>query len=128
MADGAVATRSESEEDIGYEPSKDGVGELGPDRRDADPGEVHRALGADDPRGQGLGRKVSFCESRHDPNVLGLGGEYRGAFQFTMDAWRISPNSPGGDPIDYSYKVQAVVAVSLMHEMGTGPWPVCGSR
>jgi hypothetical protein len=40
--------------------------------------------------------------------------------------WKTSPRSPGGDPIDYSYRTQAVVAVLLMHEMGTSPWPVCG--
>ncbi len=80
------------------------------------------------PEDKAWAKRVSFCESGLDPNALGLGGSYRGAFQFTPDAWRISPNSPGGDPIDYSWITQAVVAVSLMHEMGTGPWPVCGSR
>lgn len=71
-------------------------------------------------------RDVSECESGHDPNALALGGDYRGAFMFTPDAWRTSPKSPGGDPIDYSYKTQAVVAVALKKRDGTGPWPVCG--
>ena len=71
-------------------------------------------------------RKVSWCESGRDPDALGLGGQYRGAFMFTRDAWKTSPKTPGGDPIDYSYRTQAVVAVALKERDGTGPWPVCG--
>jgi transglycosylase-like protein len=71
-------------------------------------------------------RDVSECESGHDPDAVALGGDYRGAFMFTPDAWETSPKSPGGDPIDYSYKTQAVVAVALKKRDGTGPWPVCG--
>ena len=71
-------------------------------------------------------RKVSWCESGRDPDALGLGGQYRGAFMFTRDAWRTSPKTPGGDPIDYSYRTQAVVAVALKKRDGTRPWPVCG--
>jgi hypothetical protein len=70
--------------------------------------------------------KVSYCETGRDPNATALGGDYRGAFMFTWDAWRTSPKTPGGDPIDYSYRTQAVVAVMLMRKVGTGPWPVCG--
>jgi hypothetical protein len=70
--------------------------------------------------------KVSYCETGHDPDATALGGDYRGAFMFTWDAWRTSPKTPGGDPIDYSYRTQAVVAVMLMRKVGTGPWPVCG--
>jgi hypothetical protein len=66
------------------------------------------------------------CESGGDPNAIGGGGAYRGAFQFTRSTWKTSPKSPGGDPIAYPYKTQAVVAVLLMHDVGTGPWPVCG--
>ncbi len=71
-------------------------------------------------------RKVSWCESGRDPDALGLGGQYRGAFMFTRDAWKTSPKTPGGDPIDYSYRTQAVVAVALKKRDGTRPWPVCG--
>ena len=71
-------------------------------------------------------RKVAECESGRDPNAVALGGSYRGAFMFTWDAWKTSPKSPGGDPTDYSYKTQAVVAVALKKRDGTGPWPVCG--
>ena len=71
-------------------------------------------------------RRVAECESGRDPNAVALKGRYRGAFMFTRDAWKTSPKSPGGDPIDYSYKTQAVVAVHLKRRDGTRPWPVCG--
>jgi hypothetical protein len=51
---------------------------------------------------------------------------YRGAFQFMKSTWRTSPKSPGGDPIRFTYKTQAVVAVHLKKRAGTSPWPVCG--
>lgn len=66
------------------------------------------------------------CESGGDPRAIGGGGLYRGAFQFLKSTWRTSPKSPGGDPIRYTYKTQAVVAVALKRQVGTGPWPVCG--
>ena len=71
-------------------------------------------------------RKVARCESGRDPNAVAMGGRFLGAFMFTPDAWETSPKSPGGTPIDYSYRTQAVVAVALKHRDGTGPWPVCG--
>lgn len=71
-------------------------------------------------------RGVSECESGHDPDATALGGDYRGAFMFAPQTWETSPKSPGGDPIDYSYKTQAVVAVALKKRDGTRPWPVCG--
>ena len=71
-------------------------------------------------------RKTAKCESGGDPNAIGGGGRYRGAFQFMKSTWRTSPKSPGGDPINYSYKTQAVVAVKLKHRDGAGHWPVCG--
>jgi hypothetical protein len=70
--------------------------------------------------------RVAHCETGRDPNLTALDGDYRGAFMFTWNAWKTSPKSPGGDPIDYTYRVQAVVAVALMHRDGTAPWPVCG--
>ena len=69
---------------------------------------------------------TSQCESGGDPDAIGSGGLYRGAFQFTRSTWKASPKSPGGDPIAYPYKTQAVVAVLLMHRDGTQHWPVCG--
>ncbi len=69
---------------------------------------------------------VATCESGKDPDAIGGDGLYRGAFQFMRETWRSAPRSPGGDPIDHSYKVQAVVAVALKRHQGTSPWPVCG--
>ena len=71
-------------------------------------------------------RNTAECESGGDPKAIGGGGRYRGAFQFMKTTWRSSPKSPGGDPIDYSYTTQAVVAVKLKHRDGAGHWPVCG--
>ena len=71
-------------------------------------------------------RSTSRCESGGDPHAIGGGGTYRGAFQFMRSTWKASPRSPGGDPIAYRYKTQAVVAVLLMHRDGAGHWPVCG--
>jgi Transglycosylase-like domain len=70
--------------------------------------------------------KTSYCESGENPRAVALGGSYRGAFMFTRPAWRGAPKSPGGDPIKYSWRTQAVVAVALKHQLGTKPWPVCG--
>ena len=74
----------------------------------------------------GWAHKTSQCESGQDPKALGDGGRYRGAFMFTRNAWKTSPKSPGGDPIDYTWQTQAVVAIMLKHRDGTRPWPVCG--
>jgi len=71
-------------------------------------------------------KKTARCESGGDPKAIGGGGRYRGAFQFMKATWRTSPKSPGGDPIDYPYTTQAVVAVKLKHRDGAGHWPVCG--
>ena len=70
--------------------------------------------------------QTSECESGGDPDAIGGGGLYRGAFQFMRSTWKHSPKSPGGDPIAYPYRTQAVVAVSLKRADGTGHWPVCG--
>jgi hypothetical protein len=70
--------------------------------------------------------RTAECESGRDPKAIGGDGRYRGAFQFLRSTWRTSPRSPGGDPIRYTYKTQAVVAVALKKRVGTGPWPVCG--
>lgn len=71
-------------------------------------------------------RQVAECESGRNPNALGGGGRYRGAFQFSSSTWKTSPRSPGGDPVAYSYKTQAFVAVKLMRRDGKGHWPNCG--
>jgi hypothetical protein len=66
------------------------------------------------------------CESGKDPDAIGGGGTYRGAFQFMKSTWRHAPKSPGGDPIKYRYRTQAVVAIYLKKRDGTGHWPNCG--
>jgi hypothetical protein len=70
--------------------------------------------------------RTAQCESGGDPDAIGGGGRYRGAFQFMRSTWKSSPKSPGGDPIAYSYRTQAVVAVMLKRRDGAGHWPVCG--
>jgi hypothetical protein len=71
-------------------------------------------------------RNTAECESGKDPEAIGGGGSFRGAFQFMKSTWRAAPKSPGGDPIDYPYKTQAVVAVALKERDGAGHWPNCG--
>lgn len=71
-------------------------------------------------------RSTSECESGGDPDAIGSGGLYRGAFQFTRSTWKASPKSPGGDPIAYPYRTQAVVAILLKNRDGAQHWPVCG--
>jgi hypothetical protein len=70
--------------------------------------------------------RTAECESGRNPKAIGGGGIYRGAFQFMRSTWKASPKSPGGDPIRYSYRTQAVVAVLLKKRDGAGHWPVCG--
>lgn len=70
--------------------------------------------------------RTSQCESGGNPRAIGGGGSYRGAFQFTRPTWKAAPKSPGGDPIRYAWRTQAVVAVLLKHHQGSSPWPVCG--
>jgi resuscitation-promoting factor RpfB len=70
--------------------------------------------------------RTSDCESGGDPKAIGGGGKYHGAFQFTLSTWRRAPKTPGGDPVDYTWTTQAVVAVALKHRVGTSPWPRCG--
>ena len=90
------------------------------------PSKYHRKWDKASARNKKWAHRVADCETGRDPNATALGGQYRGAFMFTRDAWRIAAATPGGDPIDYSYKTQAVVALSLKRELGTDPWPVCG--
>lgn len=71
-------------------------------------------------------RRVSECESGRRPTALSAGGRYRGAFQFSRATWRTAPKSPGGDPVSYSYRTQAFVAVRLKTRDGKGHWPNCG--
>ena len=70
-------------------------------------------------------RRLAECESGRNPNALGAGGTYRGAFQFSRSTWVNAPRSPGGDPIRFSFKTQAFVAVRLRMRDGKGHWPNC---
>jgi len=92
----------------------------------ATPAKYHRLWNKVKRRDKRWANRVAHCESGKDPNAVALKGRYRGAFMFTRDAWKTSPKTPGGDPIDYSYRTQAVVAVHLKKRDGTRPWPVCG--
>ena len=71
-------------------------------------------------------RSTAQCESGRNAKAIGGGGIYRGAFQFMKSTWKNSPKSPGGDPIRYAYKTQAVVAVALKKRDSAAHWPVCG--
>lgn len=78
------------------------------------------------PKNKRWARRVAACESGRDADAIGAGGLYRGAFQFSLSTWRSSPRSPGGDPIAFSYRTQAFIAVRLKGRAGTSPWPNCG--
>lgn len=71
-------------------------------------------------------KRVAECESGSDPDAIGGGGRYRGAFQFAWYTWRHAPRSPGGDPIRFSWKTQGFVAVRTMKRDGKDTWPNCG--
>jgi len=71
-------------------------------------------------------RRTSACESGRNPKAIGGNGRYRGAFQFMKATWRAAPKSPGGDPVAYTYRIQAVVAVALKRREGRHHWPSCG--
>ncbi len=92
----------------------------------ATPAKYHRLWNKVKRKDKRWANRVARCESGKDPNAVALKGRYRGAFMFTRDAWKTSPKTPGGDPIDFSYRTQAVVAVHLKKRDGTRPWPVCG--
>ena len=70
---------------------------------------------------------TSECEANKDPNIHSPGRDYHGAFQFLKSTWQAAPWSKGRDPHNYSWKIQAVVAVKWMHKAGKSQWPVCGT-
>ena len=94
---------------------------------DSDGGGKYRRLWEDTSRRhKRWARHTAECESGKDPDAIGGGGKYRGAFQFMRETWRGAPKSPGGDPIDYGFRTQAVVAVAFKKRHGTSAWPTCG--
>jgi len=113
----------------GAEPGSGGVSAGSDDATDQAPAEASRYQRLWDrvsSRDKRWARSTAECESGRDPNAIGGGGTYRGAFQFMKSTWRHSPKTPGGDPIDYTYRTQAVVAVALKKREGAGHWPNCG--
>jgi hypothetical protein len=112
----------------GAEPGSGGVAANGDetDEPSAEAAKYERLWDKVSSRDKRWARSTAKCESGRDPNAIGGGGAYRGAFQFMKSTWRHSPKSPGGDPIDYTYRTQAVVAVALKNRDGAGHWPNCG--
>ncbi len=107
--------------------SSGGVGAPGSEAEASKSGDKYAAMWVETShRDKRWARKTAECESGRDPNAIGGGGQYRGAFQFLKSTWKASPKSPGGDPINYPYRTQAVVAVALKNRDGAGHWPVCG--
>jgi hypothetical protein len=116
-----VATADASDGGIG---TADGGGSGSGDRLSARYADIWDGYST---RAKRWARRTSECESGGDPDAIGGGGTYRGAFQFMRSTWRNAPKSPGGDPIDYTWKTQAVVAVALKRRDGARThWPVCG--
>jgi soluble lytic murein transglycosylase-like protein len=124
---GVLAATSFSLERAGAA-SSGGVGSPGSERESADDsGDKYAAIWARTAaRDKRWARDTAECESGRDPRAIGGGGQYRGAFQFLKSTWRRAPKSPGGDPVDYPYRTQAVVAIALKNREGTRHWPVCG--
>ena len=63
---------------------------------------------------------VAFGRWRGLSALVGL------AVTFLVLVLFVVPAILGGDPIDYSYKTQAFVAVRLKMRSGSSPWPSCG--
>ena len=123
LALGWIATAGASSGGIGSA-APSGGGEQRPDARGA--AKYERLWHRVPTRDRRWARRTSQCESGGNPKAIGGGGRYRGAFQFMRSTWKRSPKSPGGDPIAYPYRTQAVVAVLLKRRDGAGHWPVCG--
>lgn len=66
------------------------------------------------------------CESGNNPQAVGGGGRYFGAFQFTPAAWRDGGGT--GHPLDHDYATQLRVAQELQRKRGWGQWPHCARR
>ena len=62
-------------------------------------------------RNQRWARKTSECESGGDPNAIGGGGMYRGAFQFMRSTWRQLAEDPGRRPDQLQ-----------LEDPGSSPW------
>lgn len=69
---------------------------------------------------------LARCESGGNPAAGGGGGQYFGAFQFSVATWRSLGYS--GNPADQSYAVQLEAAKRLQARSGWGQWPRCARR
>ncbi|MEA3077040.1 MAG: resuscitation-promoting factor RpfB [Actinomycetota bacterium] len=69
---------------------------------------------------------LARCESSDNPDAVGGGGRYYGAFQFSVATWR----SVGGTglPTDHPYEVQLAAAQRLQARRGWSQWPACARR
>lgn len=67
---------------------------------------------------------IAACESGGNPQAVGGGGRYRGAFQMTYAAWASVGGQ--GDPAAAPISEQARRAAALYAQAGPGQWPVCG--
>ena len=70
-------------------------------------------------------RRVAECESHGNPQAIGGGGAFRGAFQFMRSTW--AGVGGEGDPAQAPLKEQYRRAAILMARSGSSPWPVCGA-
>ena len=90
---------------------------------------VHRALssGSEQPSGQSTSpalEGIAQCESGGDPGAIGGGGEYRGKYQMTREAWAGVGGS--GDPAAAPDAEQDRRAAMLYQRGGASQWPGCG--
>lgn len=68
---------------------------------------------------------IAACESGGNPQAIGGGGLYRGAFQMTYAAWASVGGQ--GDPAAAPMPEQVRRAAALYAQAGPGQWPVCGT-
>jgi hypothetical protein len=68
---------------------------------------------------------IAACESGGNPQAIGGGGAYRGAFQMTYAAWASVGGQ--GDPAAAPMSEQVRRAAMLYAQSGPGQWPVCGA-
>lgn len=66
------------------------------------------------------------CESHNNPQAVGGGGRYFGAFQFALTTWHSLGYA--GNPVDYPYATQLEAAQRLVARSGWGQFPVCSRR
>lgn len=68
--------------------------------------------------------RIARCESGGNPHAISPGGTYRGKYQFDRQTWHAIGGH--GDPARAPESAQDRLALKLLHERGTTPWPACG--